>query len=131
MTLLFQAYILYMRFIDIAVYIRKSPFYERDRKYYDSMLNMKDTSMAMQRAEALEIELSDLYRKNELKMKKAKEMEIQQKISERNDKIKVNFFLMRFGVIICTEKSITFYQIQRLTHLDLLKLTATFKTNLH
>lgn len=60
-----------MRYVDLVMFIRKTPLYAKDKTYFDCMLNPKDTKLAMAEAEKLDKILSELYRK-----KKQKEKEI-------------------------------------------------------
>lgn len=56
-----QAYILYMRFVDVVKEIQSSKTYKRDKKELDSLLPVRKVMEALDEAEALSESLKKRY----------------------------------------------------------------------
>lgn len=57
-----QAYILYMRFLDVVKEIRKSKSYKKGKAEFDSLLPPRKLKEALDRAEVLSESLRERYR---------------------------------------------------------------------
>ena len=77
----FQAYIMYMKYIQLASQIKKTKEYSNDKKFFDAMLpNGKGLNAALVRAEALGKSLEQRYNSAKMKIEQQKDNESAKKV---------------------------------------------------